>query len=202
MAKQFVGAALVGVAALVCSLAAQAAYTVTMNQVGTDVVATGSGFFNLAGAGAPLTNPSGVGVVPASAMVVIGAAAVVDGFTLPIAGPANFGAGGFALATSGAGPIAGINTTISMLVVPAGYIDGTPLGVATTTWSGQTLAGMGVTPGTYVWTWGAGPTADSFTLIVNAPSPASVPTLAEWGTVFLAAMLALLGFTTLRQRRD
>jgi hypothetical protein len=37
------------------------------------------------------------------------------------------------------------------------------------TFDGATLAGLGVTDGTYVWTWGTGADADSFTLQIGPP---------------------------------
>jgi hypothetical protein len=40
-----------------------------------------------------------------------------------------------------------------LLSVPAGYVSGTALS-DTAIYSGTTLAALGVTPGTYVWTWG------------------------------------------------
>jgi hypothetical protein len=63
-----------------------------------------------------------------------------------------------------------------VLVVPAGYISGTALS-EDSTWNNQTFGDLGVTPGTYVWTWGSGSTADSFTLIIGAaavPEPSSL----------------------------
>ena len=40
-------------------------------------------------------------------------------------------------------------------MVPTGYVSGNPLS-GRAIYSGKTLATLGVTPGTYVWTWGAG----------------------------------------------
>lgn len=195
--KLFMGAAL-GVAALVCSVTAQAAYTVTLNQVGADVVMTGSGSLNLGASGAlsPAAQPTGV--APTTAALVVGASGVADIYAITVTGPTSFGPGGTTLA-SGAGPIAGITGTGGLLAVPPGYISGSPVGASSATFTGQTLAGLGATPGTYVWTWGSGPTADSFTLIVGAAT--NIPTLSEWGTIFLAALLGMLGFATLRRRR-
>lgn len=45
------------------------------------------------------------------------------------------------------------------------------------TWLDETFAGLGLTPGTYVWTWDSG--ADSFTLeIGQTPLPAAFPLFA------------------------
>lgn len=208
MARRIVGLAL-GVAAAACSLGAQAAYTITMQQVGPDVVATGSGSFSLAGLTPTLVGVGGGAVIPSNGLAGVGPVAPLPGvqmYAAPMSGPASFGIGAASIANSGTGAGVGINRAVSAFGVPIGYVANTPLGTSTATWTGQTLASLGITPGTYVWTWGAGPTADSFTLIVNAaPAPAaatSVPTLSEWGTISLAAMLALMGFATVRRRKD
>ena len=197
MAKHFAGVVW-GVAALVSSMTAQAAYTVTLNQVGADVVATGSGSFNLAGV--PTVSPSiGAGVSPSTTGMVLGATAPIAVYVLPVSGPTAFGPGAVAWASASAGPAVGINRNSGQVGVPVGYVNGSTLGTSSATWAGQTLAGMGAAPGTYVWTWGSGPTADSYTLIVGGAS--NIPTLSEWGAVSLAAALGLLGFATLRRRR-
>jgi hypothetical protein len=54
------------------------------------------------------------------------------------------------------------------MLVQAGYVSGSSLS-ATTTWNNQTLATMGLTGGTYTFSWGAGVNADS--LVVNIPLP-------------------------------
>src|SRR5205085_7185414 len=57
------------------------------------------------------------------------------------------------------------------LIVPTGYVSGTALS-DTATYSGRTFATLGVTPGTYVWTWGTGAN-QNFTLQTKTPVPAS-----------------------------
>jgi len=50
---------------------------------------------------------------------------------------------------------------------------------STSTWIGKTFSTLGVTPGTYDWTWGTGGNADSARLVIgNAPEPATLALLA------------------------
>ena len=72
-----------------------------------------------------------------------------------IAGPTSFGSGGLTFANSGSGDIVGITGISDALVVPLGYDFGSALS-DTSTYTGATFNSLGVTPGTYVWTWGEG----------------------------------------------
>jgi hypothetical protein len=77
--------------------------------------------------------------------------------------------------------------------VPLGYVSGTSLS-ATSTYAGATLLSLGVTPGTYTWTWGTGVHADSFTLDIVAPA---VP---DSGSTVSLLGCALLGLAALRRK--
>jgi hypothetical protein len=66
--------------------------------------------------------------------------------------------------------VAGLSGSI---YVPRNYVSGRPL-MSTLTWDNATFASLGVTPGTYVWTWGSGANAGSFTLRVAVPEPAKL----------------------------
>jgi hypothetical protein len=96
------------------------------------------------------------------------------------------------LASSGSGDFVGVREQVGGIDVPTGYVSGSPLSDSST-YAGQTFASLGLTPGSYTWTWGSGPTADSFTLDIGV-----VPEPSTW------AML-LMGFAGLasvwRKRR-
>jgi hypothetical protein len=83
-----------------------------------------------------------------------------------LGGPGDFGSGDLTPATSGDGDPFYFEGFEGWLALPNGYSTGAPLS-GTTTWSGATLASLGVTPGTYTWTWGTG---ESATVIV-VPEP-------------------------------
>jgi hypothetical protein len=161
---------------------AQAGYTVTLQQVGTAVVATGSGAIDLTG----LTFTGSFSRTPqiqpcfcqaeGSAWIFTGTSSSVDRL-LPLTGPRGFGSGPLTSASSGSGDMAGISTTIfgTYLYVPTGYVSGTALS-DNATYNNATLATLGVTPGTYVWTWGGGPN-QNFTLQVGSiPTPTPTAT--------------------------
>jgi hypothetical protein len=62
------------------------------------------------------------------------------------------------------------------IIVPSGYVSDTALSDSST-YALENFVLLGVTPGTYKWTWGTG--ADqSFTLQIGTPLPAALPLFA------------------------
>jgi hypothetical protein len=173
------------------------AYTVTLEQVGANVVANGNGAINLTGL-TGLTLPSGDFVVPQmnasfgailTGRVLGGAVTGYTGFT----GPTSFGPGGFFFATTGSGDLVGISSGARALYVPLGYVSGTTLSDSMT-FDNATFASLGVTPGTYIWTWGAGGANQNFTLIIEG---AGVP---DGGSTVSLLGCALLGLAAVRRK--
>jgi hypothetical protein len=179
---------------------AKATFVITFSQSGSDVVASGVGSLNFldlsfsdfetgpnfvdASAGAVLLGP-----VPSNTS---------DIFVGDISGPTTFGPGGNFPATSGdstapGGTGAGINVAAQELYVPGGYAPNAPFTVSAT-WADTTIGGLGLTPGTYTWTWGT-TNPDSLTVIIpgTVPEPASL-TLAALGVA------AMLGYGRKRKR--
>ncbi|MDR3620682.1 MAG: PEP-CTERM sorting domain-containing protein [Paludisphaera borealis] len=169
---------------------ARAAIVLTMTQSGSDVVMSGGGTANLASFVFSFNISQKALIVPDARGIVTGPTGVVSTTVHDyISGPATFGTGGLSLATSGTGDRFGISPLSSDfgLVTPFGYVSGSPLS-ATTTFANQTFDSLGVTPGSYVWTWGSGADADSLTLnIVSAavPEPSSLAMAGVAGLVAL-----------------
>ena len=171
---------------LAVATASHAAIVIQFDQVGANVVETGSGSANLAALTFAGNSLTGSGITPNVGDIALGAGVVsVDKYT-GISGPSNFGTGGGIIASSGTGSEFGLRGSgAAFLKVPAGYVSGTALS-GSNTFSGQTFASLGILAGTYAWTWGTGATADSLTVQVG-PAAAAVP---EPGSA-LAGMLAL-----------
>jgi hypothetical protein len=92
-----------------------------------------------------------------------------------ISGPTSFGSGSAVSSSFGSGDLLGEDTLVGVgyLFVPEGYSSGSSLST-TMTFSGQTLAGLGLTTGIYTFTWGNGNDADSLVVdIGDAPPPPS-----------------------------
>jgi hypothetical protein len=68
---------------------------------------------------------------------------------------------------------------LNQLFVPSGYVSGSALSDSST-YDTATFASLGLTPGSYVWSWGIGADADTFTIDVGSPipEPASLALLA------------------------
>ena len=176
-------------------------YVVKLVQQGSNVVAIGSGSFDLTGLTIN-TSFSTVGdvpgLLPSLADVSLGPVSsysVQDAYT-GITGPMNFGIGGADYANSGSGDVVEITGNpgywgVAAFFVPSGYVSGTAL-TSGAIWNNATLASLGVTPGTYTWTWGTG-AEQSFTLVTSVPEPATFG-------MFGLGMLLIGGFVTLRRR--
>jgi hypothetical protein len=98
------------------------------------------------------------------------------------------------LATTGTGDIVGIGGV--QLLVPFGYVSGTVLS-GSATYNNATFSSLGVTPGTYFWTWGTGARTganQNFMLQIRA---AGVP---DGGSTVSLLGSALLGLAALRRR--
>jgi hypothetical protein len=201
--KWLAGSAAVGAAILISSgLPATAAYIVTLEQVGSDVVATGSGTIDLASLSFSFTGTALGLINPIGGTIVTGPASVesIDIYT-GVTGPTSFGSGGMGGsigASSGGGDMVGINGAQDILAVPPGYASNSAL-LDNSTYAGQTFTSLGVTPGTYEWTWGTGtPDADSFTLIIGA---VPAPLIGRGLPVLLAVGGALFGAKLLERRK-
>jgi len=179
---------------LVCAQPAQA-YTVTLQQVGSNVVATGSGAVNLTGLTFVISGADNPGVVPFSGVISTGPFAsmidVYQGFT----GPTDFGSGAGALPNTASGDFVGISGVGLGLFVPLNYISNTALSDSMT-FNNATFASLGVTPGTYEWTWGSGLPNQNFTLII----PQAGVGVPDGGTTASLLGCALLGLTALRRK--
>ena len=190
--NRIAGATALGAALLLGLLSppAQAGYIVTLTQQGNDVVASGSGTIDLISL-TPFGSASGAAAIePINGRVHTGPTAFVatdsySGFT----GPFGFGSGLFTFPSSGSGDMVGIDRADNVIYVPAGYASDGALS-DTSTYAGQTFSSLGVTPGSYVWTWGSGAHADSFTLDIvtgTVREPSSLLLLVPLGVLSLLA---------------
>jgi hypothetical protein len=168
---------------------AQAGYVVDLAQQGPNVVATGSGPIDLTGLSVTEVGPQPGAIDPLLAIIQTGAGAdVVEAYT-GVIGPASFGSGGTTFADSGSGDLVGVDTVFGFLLVPRGYVSDSPLS-DTSTYNNQTFSSLGVTPGTYKWTWGDGAN-QNFTLVIGT----AVPEPSTWAMMLLGfAGLGLMGY--------
>ena len=164
--KRITGAVALGAALLVGGgpsvPSAQAGYVATLTEQASNVEASGSGALDVTGLtlrGSGFSTATFIS--PSSNLVVIGEApapgsgGLSDSYFLPTntITPPSFGSGSFA-SGSGTGGKVGILSS-DVLVVPFRYITDTPF-TSTATFPGVTFNTLGVTPGTYEWTWGGG----------------------------------------------
>jgi hypothetical protein len=173
--------------ALMCGLSvrpAQAGYIVTLQQVGPDVVATGSGTLDTTGLAINIEPPIAPALVQPDAGAITtgptGFASDAQRIGNLVSGPASFGSGGQTLASSGSGNTVGfvVGQPQFTLIVPQNCMFSNSCGPLSdsSTYAGATFASLGITPGTYEWTWGTGQN-QNFTIQAGSatPTPTSTP---------------------------
>jgi hypothetical protein len=165
-------------------------YVVTLEQVGSNVVASGTGAFDLSGLTFNAVGGSQGQCTPGFGAIIIGPAVFESaddyrGFSGPTSFGPNVPIGVGTLATNGTGDLVGIVGNSDFLFVPRNYVSNTTL-LSSSTWDNATLASLGATPGVYVWTWGTGPD-QKFTLQIG---PVTVP---DSGSTFVLLLVALSG---------
>jgi VPDSG-CTERM motif len=168
------------------------AFTITLEQMGSNVVATGSGAINLTGLNFQANlNLQAPNITANSARIITRTANadIYTGFT----GPTSFGSGGFFSASANSGDGFGFGGLANQIGVPHNYVSNTAL-TSSATWNNRTFATLGVTPGTYVWSWGTGLPNQNFTLQIGA---AGVP---DGGTTVSLLGCAFLGLAALRRK--
>ena len=143
-------------------------FNVSVSQVGPDVVWNGSGSFNLAALTSTGIGTVGAGYSASNAAWAIGPNVSVDIYSGVTTFPTSFGSGGVAV-TSTLGSTFGIllGPGNRLLYVPSGYISNTTIN-GSATYASQTIAGMGLTPGTYTWSWGTGGNTSTIVMIISS----------------------------------
>jgi hypothetical protein len=181
------------VAFLLMVAPANAAYVITVTQSGGNVVVSGSGTLNLTALTVATTGSCGGGHMgPSTGQLEVGQFMNTPCTEYNISGPASFGGGGYSVPNSGTGLMVGVFE--SELVTDSSYVSGTQTS-GTATWNSATFASLGLTPGTYVYTWGSGVNADSLTVqIGTGPAPTPAPGSLTLIGIGVAALLVWCWF--------
>jgi hypothetical protein len=142
-------------------------FNVTISQVGPDVVWSGSGSFNLDALTSSGPGSVSSGFNAGQAIWAIGVSGLTDTYSGVTTYTTTFGIGGVGV-TSSLGSIFGILPGPSgrSLYVPLGYVSNTTIS-GSATYASQTIAGMGLTSGTYTWSWGSGGNASSIVMTIS-----------------------------------
>jgi hypothetical protein len=175
---------------------AEADIVITATQEGGDVIVTGGGTLNLTGLGG--SSPASIpGLLwPDLAIAAVGppTAHPIDQYDTitNVTGPSSFGSGSEDIPASGSGQTFGFEffstppPTEIFLWVPSGYKSGATLS-GSSTYANATFSSLGLTPGTYQWTWGSGDTAGSVTLQIGVPEPSTAILALSGAVAFIIA---------------
>lgn len=172
---------------IISATSAEAAYVVNMKILNSHLVATGSGSINTSSLNITnFTSNQGGYLQPHYAEIFFGTGPNALYKTSGVAGPTNFGPIGQFSASTTTGNAAGIFSLSNgtYIKVPVNYVSGSALGMSTDTFFNINAFPGFLTPGTYVWNWGSGASADKFTVNIGGVS-AAVPEPSTWAMMLL-----------------
>ena len=193
----------VGVIFFLAANMAQAVYTINIDQVGPDVVMTGSGSIDTSSMTAVTTIglcATGNGFVSSTALCV-GTETTADQFDNVLIPSLSAFSTTMLDGTNSTGP--GVYIFGANLYLPENYVSAAPISNSST-YAGTTLAALGLTVGTrslFV------PSGDEIVINVGlappvAPAtPASIPTLGEYALLGISSLLAMLGIAAVRRKQ-
>jgi hypothetical protein len=144
-------------------------FTAVITEVGSNVAMSGTGSFNLGDLSLAYTYAgTGAVVYPSIGQLTIGTigSTILQYSGATLTGPNSFGGGGGGSANSGTGSMFGVGPVgfgDRTILVPNGYVSGNII-TGTATYLNKTLSSLGLTPGTYTWSWGTGSNSGSFVL--------------------------------------
>jgi hypothetical protein len=171
---------------------ARAEFIIEFSQQGNNVVATGTGSLNLTALTFRVSPELSAAVNPSLGTTIAGPGGLVDEYYAPsMPPPPAFGTGLNTYVSSGTGATVGDGVYTNVppwgydVIVPFDYRSGGSLSDSST-YDNTTFSKLGLTPGTYTYSWGSGPTADDIKIVVPsaAPEPATLTLLATGCAAF------------------
>lgn len=175
---------------------AHADYVVYVYQNGPNVEASGSGTIDTAVGADGNGTSCGSPLISGEDGILCNVAGSTR-FTLLVSGPDSFGSGPVTLASSSSGDFVGLVGFFRALAIPNNYVSGDALS-GTDIWDNTTLSGLGLTTGTYTWTWGSTANGDADSYVMNIGEAPPVP---EPSSVFLLGAAGGISFLLFRRRK-
>jgi hypothetical protein len=170
-------------------------FIITVSEVNGNVVAMGKGSLNTSALSLQ-SNQAPVQAVtaPMSARLEVGSPTGQIFGLGPVTGLTNFGTGITSEASMSNGDFAGIFGADNAIEVFHLYVSGTIIS-GSATWDNTTISGLGLRPGTYIYTWGsaANGTADFLEVEIAVPEPSTL-------TLFGIGSISLLGYGRRRRK--
>jgi len=184
---------------------ANAAVNIVVSESGSDVIFTSSGTINTAVCSSRQSGwillPGDVGLRASTAEIGFGRVGdLVDLCVTYITGVTSLGSVPAFAGASGVTPAFFIYP--NGFWGPPGFTSSTSF-ANTMTFTGKTIASMGLAPGTYVFTLTNGAASDFITIYIPNTAPVSIstiPTLSEWAMIFMASFIAMFAARRLRRR--